>query len=608
MSAQAELAELLEHASKLLELLGADSFRASAHARAARAIEGSQVDLVAMARSLPAQEAKRELVKVEGIGPKMAEKAIEFASTGRVAEIDALAAQVPPGLIALLGLQGVGPKTVRMFWTDAGVTDLAGLVRIINDGTILTLPRMGAKAVEKLKAAVALASESGQRLALGQAWTVAERLVERLMAVPGVSRVEPAGSLRRGKETVGDLDLLVVSGDSAAVVKAFIGMPDVRQVLASGERRASVRVGVKAHSRYDQGAAEGAGSTAGPGVQVDVRVIDADRFGAALCYFTGSKEHNVRLRQRALDMGLTLNEYGLFPNDTSTNVPPHERGIKPVAARTEAEIHAALGLVFIPPELREDRGEQALKETPRLIETSDIRAELHAHTTASDGLLSIVQLAQEALRRGFHTIAVTDHSQSSGQSGGLKPARLREHIKAVRAARAEVPGITILTGSEVDILPNGRLDYDDQLLAELDVVVASPHAALTQDSAAATERLVKAVSHPLVNVLGHPTGRLLLRRRGLEPDMGAVLAAAKANNVALEINCHWMRLDLRDAHVRAAADAGCLIAIDCDVHHTEDFDNLRFGVSTARRGWLTPKACVNTWDAARLHAWLRRGR
>jgi DNA polymerase (family 10) len=268
-------------------------------------------------------------------------------------------------------------------------------------------------------------------------------------------------------------------------------------------------------------------------------------------------------------------------------------------------VYAALGLPYLPPEIREDRGELALNETPRLLEVGDIRAELHAHTTASDGSMEIEELARAALARGFHTIAVTDHSRSSGPAGGLQPDRLLLHVQAVRKAAERVRGITILAGSEVDILADGRLDYDDHTLKHLDIVVGSPHHALSQDPEAATERLLTAIRNPYLRILGHPTGRVLNRRPGLSPDMARVIAAAKANNVALEINAHWLRLDLRDTHVRQAVEAGCLIAVDCDVHAPEDFDNLRYGVLTARRGWLTPGSCVNTWDAERLHDWLR---
>jgi len=313
----------------------------------------------------------------------------------------------------------------------------------------------------------------------------------------------------------------------------------------------------------------------------------------------------MRLRGRARKKTLTLNEYGLFPDEPGDG-PPQSRGVEPVASRTEEAIYAALDLPYLPPEIREDRGELDLAETPRLIEVGDVRAELHAHTTASDGSLSILELAQLARDRGFHTIAVTDHSKSQAVASGLSDERLRKHLAAIREANEQIEGITILAGSEVDILADGDLDYGDELLAELDVVVASPHWALQQKPAKATERLLKAIEHPLVRIIGHPTGRLINRRSGLDPAMEEIIAAAIEHDTALEINAHWARLDLRDHHVRAAVEAGALIAVNCDVHAAGDFDNLRYGVATARRGWLPPERCVNTWDAGRLHAWLAR--
>jgi DNA polymerase (family 10) len=310
-------------------------------------------------------------------------------------------------------------------------------------------------------------------------------------------------------------------------------------------------------------------------------------------------------------MGLTLNEWGLFPDDDE-KTPPQSRAIRPVASATEEEIYAKLNLPYIPPEVREDRAELDASGPIRLVELSDIKAELHAHTTASDGSLSIEELAEAARAKGYHTIAVTDHSRSSAVAGGLTIERLLEHIDAVHAASARMQKgkhpITILAGSEVDILADGTLDYPDDILKQLDIVVASPHAGLTQDPATATARLIKAISNPFIHIVGHPTGRLINRRQGLSPDLAAVIKAAKQHDVALEINSHWMRLDLRDTHVREAVKAGCKIAIDCDVHAATEFDNIRFGVATARRGWLTPDLCINTWPAPQLHAWLKSKR
>lgn len=592
-----DLVERLEAICRMMDLLGEDSFRANAHARAARAIADLATDI-----SLVAGDAAA-LVKIEGVGPKIAEKIVEFHTTGRITHYDDLCAKVPAGLLALLRLSGLGPKTLRVLWQEGGVTDAASLARIIEDGSILKLPRMGAKSVEKLKAAMVFAGSQGgaERLALGMAMPVAEIFVERLSKIPGVKKIAFAGSLRRGKDTIGDLDIIIAADDPGPVSEAFRTMPEVEQVLAAGPTKSSVRVSIAAVSGRRKPDAVG-------GFQSDLRVVAPKSWGAALMYFSGSKEHNVALRERSLKRGLTLNEYGLFPNDKE-DTPPQSRGVRPVAGKTEEGIYKALGLPYIPPEIRENQGELSLKETPRLIELGDIKAELHAHTTASDGRFSITELAMLAKLRGFHTIAVTDHSKSSAIAGGLSPDRLREHIKAVRAAneqaRAAGSGITILAGSEVDILSDGRLDYDDHLLAQLDIVVASPHAALTQDPAVATARLLKAIQNPMVHILGHPTGRIINKRAGLSPAISELVAAAKEHNVALEINAHWLRLDLRDVHVRAAVDAGCLIAINCDSHEPSDFDNLRYGVLTARRGWVTPEICVNAWPANRLHGWLK---
>lgn len=679
--------------ASLLELLGADSFRSAAHARAARTIADFPGDLVHLAKT----RGKEALVQIEGIGAKLADKIVEFATTGTIAEVAKLQEQVPAGIVPLLKVSGLGPKTVRMLWQEAGVTDLAGLHRVIADGSILALPRMGAKAVEKIRGALAVQADAAERTRLGPAYAIAQAIVTRLRGMKGAAAVEFAGSLRRGRESVGDLDILLATDDAQVMERArqvFCTMPGVVAVLARGETRCTVQMDARFPSRWDPpaprsealeagsadeteldvadvtaAAAEAAAppkpaAAGGKTIQADLKLVPRGAFGAALLYFTGSKDHNVKLRQRALDRELTLNEYGVFPEDRATKEPPQKRGIAPLAALTEAEVYAALGMAWVPPELREGSGEvevysveedaaaaggtlsgseiggggtakksskasSGAKVTasktgitrvkknaaaaeaapprrlpPDLVSFGDIKCELHAHTTASDGSFSIVELATAAKARGFHTIAVTDHSKSSAIAGGLSPERLRAHMRDVRAARGSVRGINLLAGSEVDILADGRLDYDDDLLAELDIVVASPHAALTQDRGAATARLLRAVAHPAVNILGHPTGRKVMQRPGLDIDLDALCAAAVAHDVALEINAHWMRLDLRDTHVRRAVEAGCLIAIDCDVHREDDFDNLLFGVMTGRRGWLPRARCVNTWSAERLGDWL----
>ncbi|MBL0920677.1 MAG: DNA polymerase/3'-5' exonuclease PolX [Phycisphaerales bacterium] len=582
MGVNQDIAALLEQIAALLELNGADSFRASAHARAARAIEDHPTSLADHRDAIDA---------IPGVGKKIAEKIREYLDTGAMSEHQELLAATPPGLLQVLEIPGLGPKTVRAMWQTIGVDSLDALRRAIDDGSILTVPRMGAKTVENIKAALTFAAQAGERMPLGVAMPIAEAIVARLTPIAGAGAVAYAGSLRRGKDTIGDIDILAAVTDGAGLGEAFRSMPEVTQVLAAGESKSSVRLK----------------TARGHVVQADLRIVPPESFGAAMLYFTGSKEHNVRLRERALRMGMTLNEYGLYPEDKA-KAPPQSRGVRAVASKTEADVYAALELPFVPPELREDAGEldRPAGQAFGLIEQGDVRAELHAHTTASDGAMSIEELARAAKSRGFHTIAVTDHSKSSAIAGGLSPERLLEHIEAVHAARRNVEGVTILAGSEVDILADGSLDYEDELLARLDIVVASPHASLRQSEKEATARLIRAVQNPYVRILGHPTGRIINKRAGLSIDIRAVAEAAAARNVALEINANWLRLDLRDAHVRAALEAGSLIAIDCDVHAETDFDHLRYGVLTGRRGGLTPERCVNTWSAERLRAWLRR--
>ncbi len=581
------LAAIFHRIAQMLEVTGADRFRVIAHDRAARLIESHPTDLIALAK----KEGKKPLTQIDGIGPKIADKIAEFAATGRVREHDELVASVPVGLLNLFNVPGLGPKTIRALWQEMNVASIADLKRAIDDGSILTLPRMGAKTVENIKDAITFSEQSAERIPLGIAQPIAEGIVRRMSKVTDVTRAAFAGSLRRGRETIGDLDILVEAADPAAARDAFTQMPEVTKILAAGDAKCSVRIEV--HRKA---------------MQADLRIVSAGSWGAALMYFTGSKEHNVRLRERALKKGMTLNEYGLYIEDKA-KTPPQHRGVASLAGADEAGIFKTLGVPYAPPELREERDID--EAPPDLIELADIKAELHAHTTASDGRMSIEELAEQAKSRGFHTIAVTDHSQSSALAGGLKPDALRKHIDAVREADARVKGITILAGSEVDIRVDGSLDYEDNLLAELDIVVASPHASLRQDPKTATERLLRAVRHPLVHIIGHPTGRIVNKREGFHPDINEVAAAAAECRTALEINANWMRLDLRDTHVRAALAAGngrTLIAIDCDVHQPDDFDNLRYGVLTARRGGLTAAACVNTWPEKKLRDWLRSKR
>jgi DNA polymerase (family 10) len=584
MSRNAELARVFAEIADVLDLTGANAFRVNAHRKVARTIEEAGEDIAALASSDPAR-----LRAIPGIGDSSAHKIEEWARTGKVKEHDELLATIPAGVPGLLQVPGLGPKRVRTLWHEGGVDSVDTLRKKLADGSLGGLPGMGPKTLKAIEDALRFMEGTRGRIRLGEAMPVALAFCELLRAVPGAAQVSHAGSLRRGRETIGDIDLLASGTDHAALHAALRGAPGVSQVIASGDTKTSVRT--------DRG------------LQVDLRTVDDDRFGAALLYFTGSKEHNVRLRERAQRMGMRLNEYGLFRESEGAAGTPQSRGEAPVAARTEEEVYGALGLWWIPPELREDHGELDARPPADLVRVEDVRAELHCHTTASDGTMEIDGMVQEAIRRGFHTIAITDHSRGQAQANGLSIERLRTHAAAVHeVARAHAKRIAVLAGSEVDILADGTLDYPDDVLAELDFVVASPHSALRADPAAATERLLAAIRHPLVHVIGHPTGRIVGAREGLSPDIGLLAREAAARRVALEVNANSMRLDLRDAHVRICRDAGCLVAIDTDAHGDGDFDQLGYGVLTARRGWLGTDLCVNAWTRERLGEWVRSKR
>lgn len=565
MSANRELAILFQKFATILEITGADGFKINAHTKVARVLEDLVEDIATV----------DDLKKLPGVGKSSESKIKEFLETGEISELNALLASIPSGLLDVMQVQGLGPKKVRQLWQEANVTDIPSLKEAIEDGRLETLPRMGAKTIANIADSLAFLETSSKRTRLGDAMPIAEDIVSVLAQLDGVIQIQHVGSLRRGKETIGDIDILASTSNSTLLSDTFCELESVTKVLVQGETKCSVRLDC--------------------GMQVDLRVVEDDVFGATLMYFTGSKEHNIILRERSIKQKKRLNEYGLFDADENC-----------LESKTERAIYNNLGLPYIPPEIRKGKDELSLTETPELIQLSDIKSDLHCHTVASDGHLSIKELAEEAKRRGLHTIAVTDHSQSSVQANGLTPERLRKHIEEIRSVNEEVDGITILAGSEVDIHSDGRLDYEDELLALLDVVVASPHIALKQDSKKATARLLKAIEHPLVHIIGHPTGRVLGKRPGLDPDMPTLFAAAANCNTAMELNANSWRLDLRDTHVHAAVELGALISVNTDSHAANDFDQLRYGILTARRGWLTPESCINCFTHDALAAWLAR--
>lgn len=583
MVSNQELVRTFREMAQALELLGENRFRINAFQRAARTLEGLTEEVAELAGEDPGRATAR-LSTLPGVGPGMARRILESLERGALREHEDLLERVPRGLFDLLQVPGLGPKAVRTLWRELNVTSVPELEARLRSRELAELPRMGPRSVENLRQALAFMASARQRVPLGLAHVIALDLTRRLRQVAGVLQTDWAGSLRRGRETVGDVDLLAACEDPEAVRREFLSLPGLTRVLAQGPSRSSARIELQ-----------------GVRLQVDLRIVPQESYGAALLYFTGSKEHNVWLRERAIRAKMHLNEYGLFPGAKPR---PRDAGLSALAAATEEEIYAALDLSWIPPELREDPHD---REDPPgdLVETRHIRSELHSHTTASDGQLSIEELARQAKSRGLHTLAVTDHSQSSVIANGLSPDRLRRHVKAIRRANEAVSGITLLAGAEVDILPDGRLDYDDGTLALLDVVVASPHSSLGQGPQEATRRLVAAIRHPRVHILGHPTGRKIGRRPGLAPDMPTLFSAAAECDTALEINSNWRRLDLCDHHVRGALAHGCLLAIHTDTHRTSDFDHLPYGVTTGRRGGLTKSDCINTWPAKKLHTWLQ---
>jgi DNA polymerase (family 10) len=578
-----ELSRLFGDIADLMEIQGGDRFRINSYRRVSRIIKELSEDISAIAE-------EGGLTDIEGVGKGTAKRIEEYLKEGKIGIHQELLKKVPAGLPGLLEIQGMGPKKVAAAWKELGVGDIEDLKRVIASGELAELPGMGAQSVKKIAEGIAFLETSGDRVPMGPAMVVAESLLETLKSVKGVKRVEFAGSLRRGRETVGDVDLLCEAEDGKAVIEAFTSDDRAQRVLAAGSTKGSITVDLS-----DFGIV---GRRSKGELQVDCRVVSVESFGAALQYFSGSKEHNVRLREIAVKKGLKLNEYGLFKGD------------KQVAGKTEESIYEKLGVSFVPPEMREDRGEfagKAAKEAgQKLVDLSDIRGDLHMHTVASDGACTIEEMAAAAKARGYAYMAITDHSKSSVIANGLSIERMGEQIEAVRAANKRIKGIEILVGCECDILAEGKLDYPDELLAECDIVVASVHSALGGEKKTVTKRTIRAIESEHVDIIGHPTGRLIGRRDAMDLDMQQVVDAAAANGTCLEINASWQRLDLKDTHARQALDAGVMISINTDAHHTDQLRQMAFGVKTARRAWLPKASVLNTMTVAGLKKWLKR--
>ena len=569
----ADVARTLAEIAELLELTGGDPFKVRAYRQAAQLVDVHPEPIAELWR-------QGRLEELPGIGRGIAGKIVELLETGSCREHDRLAARVPAGVLEMLRVEGVGPRTAEAVWKALGIEDLDALEEACRTGRILEAPRMGEKRAHAILEAIARHRARAGRVPLHRALSWAEAMVGRLSAVPGVVRAEAAGSLRRRKETVGDLDLLVAAADAAPVMRAFAGLPEVAALLAEGPTRSSARL---------RG-----------GIQADLRVVPPESFGAALHYFTGSKAHNIALRTRAVRMGLKLSEYGVF-----------DRGGRRLGGAREEEVFRAVGLPFIPPELREGAGEIEAAEKgtlPRLVEEKDLLGDLHVHSRASsDARSTLEELAAEGRRLGRRYLAVTDHSRSRPR--GLDPARLAEHAAAVRQLDRRSGGKPhLLTGIEVDILPDGDLDLPEESLSRLDVVVAAVHSHFADPAERVTARLERAIRSGTVHVLGHPTGRLIGTRDASALDLERVIAAAAEQGVALEVNATPERLDLDDRGCRLAKAAGVPLVISSDAHEKGQLGNLRYGVWMARRGWLERGDVLNALPLAELRRRLGRRR
>ena len=568
-----ELARLFYEMATLLEVRNESVFRVRAYQRAAQMLESLTEDIVAVA-------ARGGLQKLPGIGKDLAVRVEEFLHTGRIDQLDQMRRDVPPRFLTLLEIRGLGPRTAKLLWDRLGVDSVERLEELCHTKEILNVAGIREKTRENILKGIAIWRAGRTRTLLPAARAVAEQVASALRAHGGIERLEVAGSLRRMRETVKDVDILVTSTEPARVIGTLTSLPSVTEVIARGDTKVSVR-----HQ---------------DGLQVDVRVVEPTAFGAALQYFTGSKDHNVRVRELAKRRGLTISEYGVFEEKSGTRV----------AGETEDEVYAAVGLPWIPPELRENTGEIDAARSgglPELITADRIRGDLHAHTDWSDGHITLEKLVTAAEDRGYEYIAVSDHSRSDTIAGGLSIDELRAQVRQIRQLQAS-HRIRILAASECAILADGTMDFPDEVLDELDVVLAAVHSRFKQTREEMTTRIVRALGHPKVHILAHPTGRRLGSRDPYDVDMEAVFAAARQHGKALEINASPERLDLADVHARRAAELGIPIAINTDTHYLNNFDNLALGVAVARRAWIGPSQVLNARPLAELVGWTQRAR
>ncbi|MGD0464902.1 MAG: DNA polymerase/3'-5' exonuclease PolX [Tepidisphaeraceae bacterium] len=590
MSLNTDLSDLFRTLAALMDIKGQSAFKAIAFSKVSRTLKDMTLDL---------EEACRNgtLKDLEGIGPSSQRIIEQYIKTGHSEDFDEVAASVPAGLIPMLDIPGLGPKTIALLWKERKITSVDELTAAIEQGKLDGLKGIGEKKIEAIKQGIALRSQASRRVGIVAALEVGQAMLEPLRELPEVSHAEFAGSLRRRCETIGDVDLVcAVKNPSAgeAVSAAFVKFPLVQRILGQGPTKASVLTS--------------------KGMQVDLRIVPAENFGAALQYFTGSKDHNTHLRGLAQEKKMTLNEWGLYKldeYDRSEKKPGFPPKAKPLASKTEEDIYRALGLEWMEPVLREDRGEidaARAGKLPRIVQLKDIRGDLHSHTIASDGQASIEQMAQAAMARGYEFLAITDHSKTQVIASGLSAERLIQHVREIRRVSDQLKGITLLAGCEVDILADGRLDFEDAILAELDFVVASPHVALKQDTSKATDRLLRAIENRYVTVIGHPTGRIIFGREGLPLNFARIFKAAADTGTALEINAAFPRLDLNDSNAHGALAAGVKLSINTDAHSVDGFGEMQFGIYVAQRAWATAGDVINCMKLAQLKAFIQRKR
>jgi DNA polymerase (family 10) len=591
MSVNHELSDLFAKFAAIVEIKGENVFKAIAFSKVSRLLKDLTFDIKQAVLD-------DKLEGIEGIGAGSRRIIEQYIKEGRSMDFEEAAASVPPGLLPMLDIPGLGPKTIALLWKQRGITNIEELVKAIDENKLAGLKGIGEKKIQSIKQGIAMRAQAAERRGIGDALPIAEALVARLRAVPHVIHAQIAGSLRRGRETIGDVDL-ICSIDSAAsgptVAYAFVSLPEVTHINGQGATKASVIT-------------EG-------GLQVDLRMVPEENFGAALLYFTGSKDHGIKLRGLAQTKGMTLNEWGIYKldeHDKAEKKTGEAPKLKPLASVTEADIYHKLGMQFVEPEMREDRGEVELalkNKLPDLIKLADYRGDLHTHTTASDGSNSIEEMAEAAAERGYKFLAITDHSKSQVIAKGLTAERLLKHAKEIRRVSERMKGtITLLAGSEVDILVDGRLDFEDAVLAELDFVVASPHVSLKQDTEKATHRILRAIENRYVNVIGHPTGRLINQREGLPLNFAPLFKAAAETGTAMEINAGYPRLDLNDINARAALQAGVMLSINTDAHGIAGFDEIGMGIQVARRAWATKADVINCMTLAELKEFISRRR